>query len=190
MQRVRSLTDAPLATTDGVGETDASHPAYGQGMSEWWATCHSEYTGSTTKHAAENGAALGGPPDRALVYNTYVATGDFTGVQATAYTALVPFERQDTDTTGTLLAAVTSTAGPDNVNDNVMCLTCHRAHASAFNNITRWDMEHELLAEGWPTAANLVSMGAIPESDYYGRDIATDFGDYQRSLCNKCHVKD
>ena len=43
--------------------------------------------------------------------------------------------------------------------DNVMCLTCHRAHASAFNNITRWDMEDEFLAEGYPTAANLVAHG-------------------------------
>jgi hypothetical protein len=71
-----------------------------------------------------------------------------------------------------------------------MCLTCHRAHASAFNNITRWDMEHEFLAEGWPTAANLVAMGAVANADYYGRDVATDFGEYQRSLCNKCHVQD
>jgi nitrate reductase cytochrome c-type subunit len=71
-----------------------------------------------------------------------------------------------------------------------MCLTCHRAHASAFNDATRWDMTHELLAESWPTAANLVTMGAVANSPYYGRDIAADFGDYQRSLCNKCHVKD
>ena len=121
-------------------------------------------------------------------YNSYVATGDFTGAQATAYTALVPFERQETDKT-ILAAAVTSTAGPD-ASDNVMCLTCHRAHASAFNNITRWDMTHELLAEGYPTAANLTAMGAVADAAYYGRDIAVDFGDYQRSLCNKCHVKD
>jgi cytochrome c553 len=177
--------DAPIAVTDGFGETDASHVAYGQGTSEWCASCHAAYTGDPTKHPSGNLEVLNG---QASNYNSYVATGDFTGVQATAYTALVPFELQETDT-ATLLAAVTSTAGPDS-SDNVMCLTCHRAHASAFNNITRWDMEHELLADGWPTAANLVAMGALPNSDYYGRDIATDFGDYQRSLCNKCHVQD
>jgi hypothetical protein len=175
----------PFATR--FGETDASHPAYGQGMSEWCAGCHGDYTGDNTKHPAANSEALGS--DKADTYNSYVATGDFTGVQATAYTPLVPFERQETDKVA-LLAAATSTAGPDSLNDNVMCLTCHRAHASAFNNITRWDMEHELLAEGFPTAANLVAMGAVPLADYYGRDIATEFGDYQRSLCNKCHVKD
>ena len=100
-----------------------------------------------------------------------------------------PSNGNDDRCTALLLADVTSTAGPDSA-DNVMCLTCYRAHASAFDNITRWDMEHELLAEGWPTAANLTAMGAIANADYYGRDIATDFGDYQRSLCNKCHAKD
>jgi hypothetical protein len=176
---------APIAATAGYGETDISHPAYGQGMGEWCATCHGQYINDNHKHPSGNGEFLNG---QATNYNSYVATGDFTGAQATSFTALVQFERQDTDKT-VLAAAVTSTTGPDST-DNVMCLTCHRAHASAFNNITRWDMEHELLAEGWPTAANLAAIGAVPNSDYYGRDIATDFGDFQRSLCNKCHVKD
>jgi hypothetical protein len=178
-------TAAPVAVTSGFGETDISHPAYGQGMSEWCASCHAQYINDDNKHPSANSEFLNG---EASNYNAYVATGDFTGVQATSFTALVQFERQETDKT-LLAAAVTSTAGPDS-SDNVMCLTCHRAHASAFNNATRWDMEHELLAEGWPTAQNLVDMGAIPLSDYYGRDIATEFGDFQRSLCNKCHVKD
>jgi hypothetical protein len=179
------LTDPPIAATAGFGETDISHPAYGQGMGEWCANCHTGYINDNHKHPSGNGEFMNG---QASNYNSYVATGDFTGAQATSFTALVQFERQETDKT-VLAAAVTSTAGPDS-GDNVMCLTCHRAHASAFNNITRWDMEHELLAEGWPTAANLAAMGALPNSDYYGRDIATDFGDFQRSLCNKCHVKD
>ena len=181
--------DAPVAVTGGWTETDTDHTAYGRGMSEWCATCHGDYSGSSTKHPAENGATLGAT--QAVNYNSYVETGDFTGVQATAYTPLVPFEMQLTDKAA-LLTATTSTAGPDTANDNVMCLTCHRAHATAFNNITKWDMEHELLAEGWPTAANLTSMGAVANADYYGRDIGAggDFGEFQRSLCNKCHVKD
>ena len=178
---------APVAVTAGFGETDTSHVAYGQGMAEWCASCHAAYVTDPTRHRSGNLDTLGSTV--ATNYNAYVATGDFTGgAGAIAYTALVPFERQETDKS-ILLAAVTSTQGPD-AGDNVMCLTCHRAHASAFNNITRWDMEHELLAEGWPTAANLIAMGAVAHSDYYGRDIATDFGDYQRSLCDKCHVQD
>jgi hypothetical protein len=179
------LAAQPIAATAGFGETDISHPAYGEGMGEWCASCHGDYINDNHKHPSGNGEFLNG---EATVYNAYVATGDFTGTSADSFTALVQFERQETDK-AVLLAGVTSTVGPDST-DNVMCLTCHRAHASAFNNITRWDMEHELLADGWPTAANLVSMGALPNSDYYGRDIATEFGDFQRSLCNKCHVKD
>jgi predicted CXXCH cytochrome family protein len=179
-------TAAPIAVTAGFGETDASHVAYGQGMAEWCGNCHGDYVDAPNKHVSANDATLGA---FAVNYNAYVATGDFSGgAGANAYTALVPFERQETDT-AQLVLGVTDLQGPTAA-DNVMCLTCHRAHASAFNNITRWDMEHEFLAEGWPTAANLVAMGAVANADYYGRDVATDFGEYQRSLCNKCHVQD
>jgi predicted CXXCH cytochrome family protein len=154
-------------------------------MSEWCASCHSAYINNSQKHPAGNGEFLNG---QAANYNKYVATGDYSGTQANSYSALVPFELQTTDKV-TLLAAVSSTAGPDGT-DNVMCLTCHRAHASAFNNITRWNTEDELIAEGFPTAANLVTIGAVANADYYGRDIATTYGEYQRSLCNKCHTKD
>jgi cytochrome c553 len=181
------VAPAPLAVVDGWEETDSDHPAYGQGMAEWCGSCHAAYAaGNPNKHRSGNTHTLGA--GIAGNYNAYVATGDFTGSQATAYTALVPFELQETDKT-VLLAATAGTVGPD-ASDNVMCLTCHRAHASAFNNITRWDMEHELLAESYPNAANLLAMGAVANAAYYGRDIATDFGDYQRSLCNKCHVQD
>jgi hypothetical protein len=179
------LNPAPIAATKSYSETDAQHPAYGKNMGEWCASCHGDYINDSHKHPSGNGEFLDG---KSAVYNNYVQTGDFTGVQATSFTALVQFERQETDKT-ILKAAITSTAGPDS-GDNVMCLTCHRAHASAFNNITRWDMEHELLAESYPTAANLVQMGAVPLASYYGRDVAVEFGDFQRSLCNKCHVKD
>ena len=166
-------------------ETDTNHPAYGTGMSEWCASCHDAYINNNQKHASGSGEFLDG---HASNYNSYVATGDFTGDQSTSFTALVQFELQETDTT-LLAAAAASTTGPDG-SDTVICLTCHRAHASAFNNITRWDTETEFLADSFPNAANLVAMGALPNSAYYGRVIATEFGDYQRSLCNKCHVKD
>jgi predicted CXXCH cytochrome family protein len=175
---------APVAVTAGYGETDASHVAYGTGMSEWCGSCHGDYLVANADEKHPTSVNLG---DRAGTYQAYVATGDYTGgAGATSYTALVPFERATSDKT---LLDPTDTTGPA-TNSQVMCLSCHRAHASAFNNITRWDMEHELLAESWPTATNLGTMGAIPDSAYYGRDIAADFGDFQRSLCNKCHAKD
>jgi hypothetical protein len=179
---------APIAATAGFGESDTSHVAYGQGMAEWCASCHTTYDDDLIdKHPSGNLEVLGGTI--AGNYNAYVATGDFLGgAGATAYLQFVPFERQETDKT-ILAAAVTSTQGPA-ASDNVMCLTCHRAHASAFNNIGRWNFDDELLENGFPSDQNLTAMGAVANADYYGRDIGVDFGDYQRSFCNKCHVKD
>jgi predicted CXXCH cytochrome family protein len=179
---------APIAVAGAgfaFGEKDDNHPAYGTGMSEWCASCHGLYVNDSHKHPAGNTEFLNG---QATNYNSYVRTGDFGGDQSTSLTALVQFERQETDK-ALLLADTTSTAGPDST-DNVMCLTCHRAHASAFNNITRWDTETELLADSFPNEQNLADMGALPNSAYYGRVITTEFGDFQRGLCNKCHVKD
>jgi predicted CXXCH cytochrome family protein len=179
----RSASDGP-GLNGAYGEIDTHHVAYGQNMSEWCGSCHPDaLTG--TKHPAENGENLNGEANN---YNGYVATGDFTGSNLTSYLALVPFELQ-TDDKAVLLARSTSTEGPD-ASSNVMCLSCHRAHASAFNYILRWDITNAFLVQSLPNAANLAAMGALPNSAYYGRVIATDFGDYQRSLCNKCHVKD
>lgn len=161
-------------------ETETNHVDYGFGMSEWCANCHSGFTADgaiTHRHPASNDAHLNG---QAVNYNSYVTTGNMGGQAATAYTRLVPFERGVTDTT-TLNTATTQ--GPD-ANSNVMCLTCHRAHASAFSDIGKWDFQEELLAD----SPQLVSAEATHV--YYGETITTKFGQYQRSLCNKCHVQD
>jgi hypothetical protein len=185
------LAAAPVAVISDTGpngkygEVDDHHVAYGSNMSEWCASCHGDYIIDTQKHPAENGQHLNG---EATNYNAYVATGDLSGIVDTSYLALVPFELQET-TRATLLLRSESTAGPDS-SSNVMCLTCHRAHASAFNNITRWDMDTEFLVDSLPGATELVAMGAVANSAYYGRVIGAEFGEYQRSLCNKCHVTD
>lgn len=179
--------DAPIAAADPersgrFSETDASHVDYGSGMSEWCENCHTGYLDSDVKHPAGDSVHLVG---FATNYNSYVATGDFTGSSATSYLALVPFERGETDRT---LLNPTSTQGPDS-SSNVMCVTCHRAHASAFPNALRWDTATEFLAHSTPTTAEVPEMtdDTVP---YYGRDIGTYFNEFQRSLCNKCHVRD
>ena len=85
---------APVAVTAGFGETDASHPAYGQNMGEWCAACHGQYINDNHKHKASNSDTLNG---EATNYNAYVSTGDYTGVQATSFLQFVQFERQETD---------------------------------------------------------------------------------------------
>ena len=80
-----------------------------------------------------------------------------------------------------------------------MCLSCHRAHASAFDSMVRWDQNATFLTDGDArvdgSAAARDRAAARDAAGYYGRTVAavgdgTRFGPYQRSLCNKCHGKD
>jgi hypothetical protein len=181
------VNDAPIARAK---DTAGSAVDYGQGMSEWCANCHGDYNVESTlahKHPASDTSHLNGI---AANYNAYVATGDMTGSDTTSFDGLVPFERGEGDRTA-LSDDPEGGPGPDS-NSNVMCLTCHRAHASAFANAGRWDFEIELLTHSYALHDN----GEIdPNAAIYYKngspvDIATTYGEYQRSLCNKCHVQD
>ena len=185
---------APVAVTSATvkfGDTDTSHVAYGSGMSEWCGSCHGDFldtAGATTgshRHPAGNNVAAELTAEIIDNYNSYIASGDWQPGLAT-YSALVPFETGSTDLT---TLDPESLAGPA-TGANVMCLSCHRAHASAWNNMTRWDASATMLVEELhPTLTDLPTM-ATANTPYYGRDMATQFGEFQRSLCNKCHGKD
>lgn len=179
---------APVAVADPNDwtETDSHHTAYGSGMSEWCGNCHSSYLNSSSRHPSGNNSKL----DTTTMsnYNSYVRTGKFTGTQSEAYLALVPFELGVTDKS---LLDPSSTSGPGATGkENVMCLTCHRAHASAFGNIGRWDLQTTFIADSHPNAGDGGVTGNDVLHSYYGRDMIAAFGKYQRQLCNKCHVQD
>jgi len=173
--------DAPVAHANGSNGYSVD---YGSGMSEWCSNCH-EFVGAAM-HVAGSSALLNG---FATNYNSYIATGDWVaggGNSATSNDGIVPFERGEDD--GSLLDE-TSTVGPDS-GSNVMCLTCHRAHGSAYSNAGRWDFEAELLADSNVLNATDLPATAVPN---YARGVAVDFdvfGPYQRSFCNKCHAQD
>ncbi|MEK6776202.1 MAG: hypothetical protein AABY87_04875 [bacterium] len=185
--------DAPVASAPSQDwtETDSNHPAYGSGMSEWCTNCHTDML--------DRGAAMGGIShqsgnhaklSRAMVsiYNSYVKSGDLSGSQANAYLALVALELGTTDD---LVLNPANTSGPDSAgNANVMCLTCHRSHASAFQSMGRWDFKATFISESTPQAGDAGASGSDVVNSYYGRDMAADFGPYQRQLCNKCHALD
>jgi len=182
----------PIAVADSSSwtETDSSHPAYGFGMSEWCANCHPAFVNSSTdgvggKHPAGKSAKLNA--DIVRSYNSYTKTGDLNGTQASAYLALVPFEVGISDV---VFLNPSSSSGPALGNANVMCLTCHRAHASAFKNIGRWDFETTFLADSHPKFGDGSASGNDVVNSYYGRDVVAWFGEKQRQLCNKCHLKD
>ena len=182
--------DVPVATSPSLfagPESDSAHTDYGQGMSEWCANCHTGFTADSSnpmRHPASDDAHLG--TTYSSNYNSYVKTGDFTGSSATSYLALVAFERGIDDPTA---LDPSSTAGPDG-SSNVMCLSCHRAHASAFQNATRWDATTEFMADSHPMASDTGVTGDDVLNSYQGRDMVAQFGEFQRNLCNKCHVQD
>ncbi len=170
--------------------------AYGQDMSEWCGNCHSALVESTFvsgvaghTHPAADAAKL--TATIAANYNAYVGTGDLTGTQATSYNNLVPYEEGTSDIPTLVGLAGSSNApltGPTTAS-NVMCLTCHRAHASAFPSMTRFSTEQLITNEtsGWETRSGFTD--AANAASYYGR-TSTFFKPAQRTLCNKCHVQD
>jgi cytochrome c553 len=187
--RYNFTADAPIAWGNGrrtfVGsggeETNSQHTIYGSGMSDWCANCHTNFhSDNTTNFVHDVEEDLNG---LSSTYNAYVSSDDLTGgSQGTAYWGLVPFEDVDADST---LDPGNYTAGPA-ANDQVMCLTCHRAHASAFPDIARWDMAETFIADSHPQATD----GGVGANDLTNMYYGYTFVQNQRSLCNKCHAKD
>jgi hypothetical protein len=182
-------------------ESPTKHTDYGVGMSEWCGNCHGDFMAESSlalKHPADNEAHL--PASYITNYNTYVKSGDMSSGSWLAlgpYESLVPAERGISDT------AVLDSSSPAGLGDlggtpNVMCLSCHRAHASAFQNATRWDATVEFIIDSHPNGNTVAADGPEPdgssiqekEFSYYNRDMTAEFGEFQRSLCNKCHAKD
>ncbi len=198
--------------TEASGDTRV---AYGAGMSEWCANCHTQIHNpnypTTLEHPTGTGAPLSftDPVGNTIAqnYNAYVKTGDLTGVQATSYTSMVPYEEGVTAIAA--LAAhsgsggLASTEGPKLGSEQAMCLSCHRAHASAWPQALRWQATSgEFLTtdgaypgidapttEGQSGQFHLGYTQAQVQRSFYERP-ATIYASYQRSLCNKCHAKD
>lgn len=210
---------APSTYNRSEAATD-TRVAYGQGMSEWCSNCHVAIHNNNTNaantaliHPAGNGAKLTATANDlagnaagttiANIYNAYKMSGDLTNTQTSSYTSLVPYE-EGTGVIATLAGHAvndgTQLGGPTG-SENVMCLSCHRAHASGFDNISRWNNRAEFLTVGgaYPGtdatgegAYGQYSMGmtqAQYQAAMYDRP-ATQFAYAQRSLCNKCHAKD
>lgn len=181
--RAESLTDTRIA--------------YGSGMSEWCGNCHSSGCDGR-KHPAGKCADCG--RETISNYNAYVKSGDINGKADTAFISLVPFE-EGTDSK-TILAPHAQnngsyTRGPES-GSNVMCLTCHRAHASGWNSMARWNMETDFIVyygkypgidNGAPAEQAQGRTAAETQWSLYDRP-SSRFAAAQRSLCNKCHTKD
>jgi len=184
---------APIAvstgrrTTGTSGVSDTKHPAYGSGMSAWCAGCHTTFINGLASRMH--------PADRQLssgiidTYNEYVVKSTIPtgGDINNAYLEMVPFQTGAKDTSS---LDTESTMGPTG-GAEVACISCHRAHATAFPDAGRWDFNTEMLWESHPATGDTGVTGNDVLNSYYGKTFP-DLGpeDSQRSLCNKCHAKD
>ena len=210
------------ATYNRTESTTDTRVAYGTGMSEWCANCHVSIHNDNVNaantaliHPSGSAALLSATANDlagnangttiAAIYNAYKSSGDLTGAQATSYTSLVPYEEGIKDLATLASHAVNDgsiTTGPSTGKENVMCLSCHRAHASGWSSMTRWNNKAEFLTlagvypgidatdpEAKGGQYNLGMTQAQVTAAMYDRP-ATKFAYAQRSLCNKCHAKD
>ncbi|MDA8174360.1 MAG: hypothetical protein M0018_07205 [Nitrospiraceae bacterium] len=179
----------------------AGHNVYVMGMSEFCADCHNKFLNNratvfNARHRHPSGvkqwqegtesAGKGSGNMDALYgnYNDYAGTGDYSTSATSNYWPLVPVEIYN----GTYDTAAATTENIELTNQaNVMCLTCHRAHASAFDHDTRWDTYTTFLSDSSVLHA---SSDVNATNAYYGFTVGTSSGSYQRQLCNKCHVQD
>jgi predicted CXXCH cytochrome family protein len=175
--------------------------AYGSGMSDFCGTCHPDMhtTSGILRHPT--GQVMAGSIQ--ANYNSYVKTGNMTGSATTSYLSLVPFEEGLTYSTANI-NTLKSHAQTNDSNLNgpgsgtvpatatIMCLSCHRAHATAFPEMLKWNAEATTItvAGAYPTGNSGLGYSAAEMSKGLYDYNVTKFSAYQRQLCNKCHAKD
>lgn len=166
-------------TASSTPVSDTEHSAFGSGMSDWCANCHNDFVTADKMHPVDQG--LGST--LAANYNKYVSTDVIDPTNGpNSYWEHVPFETNEAQDA----LDINRTAGPTS-DSKVMCLSCHRAHASAFPDIGRWYFPATFIVEeSHPLITDINATQADVDNKYYGK-VWTD---EQRSLCNKCHIND
>jgi len=114
--------------------------------------------------------------------NTYKATivnSTNTNPNPVGYDFKYPLVKADADFSVTRVNASMADTASLATTDRIMCLTCHQAHASPFENMTRWDSNgHAFTQNGGGSATEIVG----------GTGVAAD-GDNPAFGCGKCHQK-
>jgi hypothetical protein len=171
---------------------DTNKNVYRGGFSSFCSCCHGDFHGGNNEtESADNGqtrvnsAWVRHPTNidmndtvegRKYGINTYakqVVNSQGTSPNPTGYDWRYPLAQPDSDFTVKVNIASMNDAGTAIANDRIMCLTCHKAHASKYANMTRWNTnDHAFIANGDPDFTGAASNGDNPA---YG--------------CGKCHQK-
>jgi predicted CXXCH cytochrome family protein len=194
-----TVFNAVVASTYNRSEnTTQTAIAYGAGISDWCATCHPDMLAATSPnhtHPTNQGMSAA----TAANYNAYMGSG-LTGNPD--FDTIIPYQEDNTTDYAALRTAANTPTRDASTSSKVMCLSCHRAHASGFAHMTRWQNEGEFIAADgvWPgtdstssiATASKYAMGrtTAETARAYNDQPETKYASYQRSLCNKCHAKD
>lgn len=120
-----------------MSASSATVPA-GNTISGLCAECHGNYHGTTASEAGSASPWYRHPTDTSLP-----ATGEY--ATYTSYSFTAPVARTQSWSGWGSGGSASGTVGPSgNTDDIVMCLSCHRAHASPYFKMMRWDYK------GWP----------------------------------------
>lgn len=160
---------------------------YLDGYSAWCSSCHEAFhEGWPGEFIHPSGSFMGG--DTVASYNSYRGTTNCVAFPPTlanpqcgdgsndgdAYYYLTPLQDTSFATTG-------PTAGATGTSQ-VVCVSCHRSHATSAPDAGRWDFNVTFLDEDGDESGSyeLPRLGAV----------GTYADANQRSMCNKCHGKD
>jgi hypothetical protein len=172
-------------TVYGVSAT-GGHATWGN----WCGSCHGDmHSTGNYVHPVDQGIGS----DIMGLYNSYVKSGDMTGTPATSFNSLVPFASNTGNYAALALLAKnddSNLSGPGS-SDQVNCMSCHRAHATGFPEMLRWNMENEFMVKNnvYQVSERGRTTAGEQAAGYYDRPT-TQFASYQRVLCNKCHAQD
>lgn len=188
----------PANRSESISQTRV---AYGDGMSEWCRNCHATIHSVATPtpliHPA--GSSTGRlPSEITSYYDSYVKTGDLSGTNDTSYLSLVPFEVGSTSYASLkMIVSATPNKGPSPFDGTpqVMCLSCHRAHASGWDGSMRWNNktaaivhEGKYSQEGQPYQPYGQGRSEAEALRAYYDIPAARFATEQTPLCYKCHI--
>jgi len=174
--------------------------AYGSGTSSWCTNCHGQMhdLDGSFVHPYEQPLGIS-VADR---YNLYIKTGDLSGTVDSSFLSLVPFETGYSNSLADRIALAAMARSDDNnltgpgPQDKVGCLTCHRAHASGWPYMLRWNNEAPLIVynglfpgvdNGAPADFHMGRTESETLRSYYDRPPSV-FGSNQNRLCEKCHT--
>lgn len=136
--------------TGGVSEdTTISSPGAAGSISGLCAECHGNFHGGSTDIGTSAGSWIRHPIDIVLpATGEYQYYNDSTGGGASGtYSVEAPVARAET-INNTNYPSPRGTATPGTNDAIVMCLSCHRAHASANADLVRWNYEDLVVGGG------------------------------------------